>query len=233
MNALKIIDLLANPIGEFKLSQELLNHETIHHQSLFDSVLLEQAAQRQGTHSTKTKAEVSGTGKKPFEQKHSGNARQGSKRNPHFVGGGVAFGPKPNRNYTKIMNRKVYSLAYLSALSRIILDQKITLLTNDALNDSLPKTKVIANLLYSLNLNDKKILLIVNDDNPNLFLAARNLKHLIVKFASSVSVRDLLNNYYVIAQVNSFELILHARINIKTTINYIEPSVHHSQEESK
>ena len=86
-------------------------------QALFDQILVENANKRQATHSTLTKAEVRGGGKKPRPQKHSGNARQGSIRNPHWVGGGVCFGPKPNKNYCLKTNVKAANLAFRLALT--------------------------------------------------------------------------------------------------------------------
>ncbi|MDQ0513633.1 large subunit ribosomal protein L4 [Mycoplasmoides fastidiosum] len=222
MKNFKITNSNGATVGELELSQQLLTAEEIHNQSLFDAVLLEQASVRQGTHSTKTKAEVSGTGKKPLAQKHTGNARQGSRRNPHFVGGGVVFGPKPGRNYRKSMNRQVYALAFLSAFSQTVNSQKLTLLTDDFHRDSLPSTKAVNDLLKTFNLTKQKVLFVVNDDNPNLFLAARNIKNLIVKTASSVSVRDLLNNKHVVMQLGGFQAIIRLRTNLEMKLNLFD-----------
>lgn len=175
---------------------------------MFDAVLLEQAALRQGTHSTKTKAEVSGTGKKPLAQKHTGNARQGSRRNPHFVGGGVAFGPKPNRNYTKAMNKKTHQLAYQNALAAVCAANRLIVLADDILVDQHPSARQVDDLLKNLQLGAKKVLLVINEANIALFLSARNLRNVIVKPAAKVSVRDLLNNHFVLAQNSGLKLIL-------------------------
>lgn len=204
---LNVLSIAGEKIGEFNVSSEhLLSH--VHTQAVFDSVLLERASLRQGTHSTKTKAEVSGTGKKPFKQKHTGNARQGSRRNPQFVGGGIAFGPKPGRNYSKKMNKKTHALAFASALSHLFHSQHITVLEDKAFVEEAPSAKVVFDFLKAANLIEKKLLLVVNENNPNLILSSRNFKRIIVKLANQVSVYDLINNQHVLIQQDSLDRIL-------------------------
>lgn len=208
MEKLKIIAVDGSSVGDYHFPEgfEMVNP---HQQAMFDAVLLEQASKHQGTHSTKTKAEVSGTGKKPYAQKHTGNARQGSRRNPHFVGGGVAFGPRPGKNYAKKMNRKVYKLAFQSALSVVLQKQKVTVLANDVfIADQKPSAKTMMSLLKALNLAGKKVLLIVNYNNYSLYLSARNLKDVIVKTSNQISVRDLLNGTHILVQQDSLNAIL-------------------------
>lgn len=208
MKNFKIISLANKNVGDFNLPADFQLLDQDYNQAVFDSILLEQASLRQGTHSTKTKAEVSGTGKKPFAQKKTGNARQGSRRNPHFVGGGVAFGPKPNRNYAKSMNKKVHNLAYAAALSHVLKLNKLTILSDDILVNQQPSANQVVLLLKNLQIINKKILLIINEENLNFLLSARNLVNVIVKPASKVSVRDLINNHFVLIQKSGFEFII-------------------------
>ena len=106
---------------------------------LYDAIILSRASLRQGTHKTKTRSEVSGGGIKPWRQKGTGRARQGSIRAPHWVGGGTVFGPTPNRNYTKKMNRKERRLALKSALAYKVLEKELIVV--DSLNIESAKTK--------------------------------------------------------------------------------------------
>ena len=116
MEKVKLLNLKGETVKQVELNENLLV-DKIAKQAMFDAVIAENAGNRQGTHSTLTKGEVRGGGKKPFAQKHTGNARQGSIRNPQWVGGGVVFGPKPGRNYTKKVNAKVSKLAFKSAIT--------------------------------------------------------------------------------------------------------------------
>lgn len=204
---LNILSIAGEKTGEMVVAHAHLLPQA-HQQAIFDSVLLERASLRQGTHSTKTKAEVSGTGKKPFKQKHTGNARQGSRRNPQFVGGGVAFGPKPGRNYGKKMNKKVHTLAFVSALSHLFNNNQITVLENQMFMNEAPSAKTVFEFLKATSLTGKKLLLVVNENNPNLILSSRNFKRIIVKLAHQVSVYDLINNQHVLIQQDSLDRIL-------------------------
>ena len=145
---------------------------------------------RAGTACTKTRAEVSGGGKKPWKQKGTGRARAGSSRSPLFVGGGVIFGPKP-RSYAFSMPQKARQLALKSALSARISQ---TVLVKDFSEIDAPKTKLMANALKALNLSGK--VLIIADtkasENANLELAARNLPNVKLLLPSNLNVKDLL-----------------------------------------
>ena len=145
---------------------------------------------RAGTACTKTRAEVSGGGKKPWKQKGTGRARAGSNRSPLFVGGGVIFGPKP-RSYAFSMPQKARQLALKSALSARI---NQTVLVKDFSEIDAPKTKLMANALKALNLSGK--VLIIADtkasENANLELAARNLPNVKLLLPSNLNVKDLL-----------------------------------------
>ena len=122
-------------------------------QAIFDMVLLQRASWRQGTHKVKNRTEVKGGGKKPWRQKGTGRARQGSIRAPQWRGGGVVFGPTPDRNYKLKMNRKVRRLALKSALSQKVIDSELTVLDNIAMEA--PKTKAMIKVLENLEANRK------------------------------------------------------------------------------
>ena len=153
---------------------------------VFDVVLSQRASLRQGTHAHKNRSLVSGGGKKPWRQKGTGRARQGSIRSPQFRGGGTVFGPNP-RSYAYKLPQKVRQLALKSAYSQKVIDN--TLLAVDELNFSAPKTSEFAKVLVVLP----------NEGNEFAELSARNLKNVKVSTASSVSVLDLVNTDKVLA----------------------------------
>ena len=130
------------------------------------------ANRRQGTAKTKTRGEVTGGNQKPWKQKGTGRARQGSTRAPNWPGGGTVFGPQP-RSYTQIVPKQVRALARKSALNARARENAVLLV--DALNYSAPKTKAITSLLASLGVADKKVLLLTDGVKPNVYLSARNL----------------------------------------------------------
>lgn len=130
------------------------------------------ANRRQGTAKTKTRGEVTGGNQKPWKQKGTGRARQGSTRAPNWPGGGTVFGPQP-RSYTQIVPKQVRALARKSAMNARAREGAVLLV--DALNYSAPKTKAITSLLASLGVADKKVLLLTDGVKPNVYLSARNL----------------------------------------------------------
>ena len=130
------------------------------------------ANRRQGTAKTKTRGEVTGGNQKPWKQKGTGRARQGSTRAPNWPGGGTVFGPQP-RSYTQIVPKQVRQLARKSALNARAREQAVILV--DALSYSAPKTKAMTQFLASLGVADKKVLLLTDGVKPNVYLSARNL----------------------------------------------------------
>lgn len=157
-------------------------------EALYNVVKAQRAAQRQGTHKTKTRSERRGGGRKPWRQKGTGRARQGSIRSPQWVGGGVVFGPTP-RNYTLSVNRKVRRLALKSALSLKVQEEKLVVL--DALTLETAKTKGMVEVLNNLNL-EGRTLIVLNELIPEIERAARNIPGVEVKTVSSASVYDIL-----------------------------------------
>lgn len=179
MSKIKIFDLSGSESGEFEISEKLLIQDP-HNQAIFDVVIAERASRRQGTHSTLTKGEVRGGGKKPYQQKHTGRARQGSTRNPHYVGGGVAFGPKPNRNYEIKVNKKVNKLAFRSAFSKQLFKNVISGLIDD-INLDKPSTKSFKLLIEKITNGSKKVLVVLGKPNEILQKSSKNLQNVILK----------------------------------------------------
>jgi len=167
---------------------------TPHQQALYDVVNAQRAAMRQGTHKTKTKSEVSGGGKKPWRQKGTGRARQGSTRSAQWVGGGILFGPTP-RKYNVKLNRKVRRLALRSALSYHVSNNSLIVISE--LNFPVVKTKNVVALLDMLGV-DRKALLLDLGLNENFILSARNVPYLAFSEADHASVYDILNCHKLI-----------------------------------
>lgn len=165
---------------------------------LHEVLTAELAAARQGTASTKTRAMVRGGGRKPFKQKGTGRARQGSIRAPHMVGGGVTFGPHP-RSYEKKVNKKVRNLALRSALSAKVAAGEVLVLEDVSIET--PKTKVIVNLVNKVDAKQKQ-LFVVNDlasiNDFNLYLSVRNLENAVVLQPNEIGVYWLLKQEKVI-----------------------------------
>ena len=174
---------------------------------LYDAIILTRASLRQGTHKTKNRTEVSGGGRKPWRQKGTGHARQGSIRAVQWVGGGVYGGPVP-RDYSKKQNRKERQLALKTALTHAANDK---LMMIDKLEVATPKTKEMLAILENLKIADKKVLIVVNELTENVILASRNLGNVLLIDASEINVFDLVNADVVLmeeAAKNSIEEVL-------------------------
>ena len=181
-----IVNLNGEKVKDIKLNDNIFGIEP-NKNVLYDAIILSRASLRQGTHSTKTRAEVSGGGRKPWRQKGTGHARQGSIRAVQWRGGGIAFGPTP-RDYSKKMNRKERRLALLSALS-VKADDMVVV---DEIKLTTPKTKDMINILKGLKLNDVKTLIIVEELDENIILASRNLSNIALIEADEINVLDLI-----------------------------------------
>lgn len=162
------------------------------------------ANQRQGTHKSKERAEVSGSTRKIKKQKGTGTARAGSIKSPIFRGGGRVFGPKP-RNYSFKLNKKLKVLARKSALAYKIKDNTISVLEDFSFES--PKTKDYLNMLNSLSLTDKKTLLVLAEKNENIYLSGRNLKKAKVITADRLNTYDLLHADILLLSESSVEKI--------------------------
>lgn len=183
-----LLNLKGEKIKDIKLDDSVWGI-TPNDQVVYEHINLAMANQRQGTHATKTRSDVSGGGRKPWRQKGTGNARQGSTRAPHWVGGGVVFGPSSDRNYTKKMNKKVRRLALKSALTYKANDKEVIVLEN--INAETNKTKDMLKLLESLNLNGK-LLIVTTELTENLILATRNIGSIKLVLANELNTYDVL-----------------------------------------
>ncbi|MBR3384078.1 MAG: 50S ribosomal protein L4 [Atopobiaceae bacterium] len=154
-------------------------------------VVCQDACLRQGTHATKNRHDVSGGGKKPYRQKGTGRARQGSTRAGQWTGGGVIFGPMPH-SHAKRINNKMVKLAMRSVLSGKVADQELYLL--DELTFEKPSTKAAKSVLDALGINGKRVTLVVPDDDIDTYLSFRNLPKVSIFGVSEVNTRYLIDN---------------------------------------
>ncbi len=185
-----IYDINAKKVEAIEVNDAAFNIE-VNNQAIFDAVLKQQASWRQGTHDTKTRSEVSGGGKKPFRQKGTGRARQGSIRAVQYRGGGIAFGPTP-RKYLFKLNRKVRRLALRSALSQKTQDENILVLNE--LNFSEIKTKNAKAMLDAFNIGRKVLFVVdVEEDFDNAYLSLRNIPSVGMVTVEGINVYDLVN----------------------------------------
>ncbi|EEW93004.1 50S ribosomal protein L4 [Granulicatella elegans] len=175
--------------GEIELNSDIFGIEP-NENVVFDAVIMQRASLRQGTHAVKNRSAVSGGGRKPWRQKGTGRARQGSIRSPQWRGGGIVFGPTP-RSYSYKLPRKVRRLAIKSVLSQKVLDQKLVVV--EALQFDAPKTKEFAQVLANLKV-DTKVLVVVESSNEFAQLAARNIPNVTVVDETQVTVLDVVNN---------------------------------------
>ena len=190
MSKVEMLNLNGEKVKEIKINDKVWGIEP-NDAVLHNAIVLAMANSRQASASTKTRDEVSGGGRKPWRQKGTGNARQGSIRAPQWRGGGVVFGPNPNRNYSKKQNKKERRLAVLSALSYKALDKELIVLENLSLETS--KTKEMVNLLTSLNIRNNKVLAVVEELNENLVLSTKNLPNVKLVTFNEVNAYDLVS----------------------------------------
>jgi large subunit ribosomal protein L4 len=180
-------------VGEIELADSVFGIKVNEH-VLHQAVVMQQASLRAGTHKVKNRSEVRGGGRKPWRQKGTGRARQGSIRSPQWVGGGTVFGPTP-RSYAYKLPKKVRRLALKSALSSKVNDGSIIVL--DALEFAKPKTKEFVQVLNNLNVN-KKALIVGLDQNENVEKSARNIPGVKYVPATGINVLDLLKHNHLV-----------------------------------
>jgi large subunit ribosomal protein L4 len=176
-------------VGEIELNDSVFGIEPNNH-VLFEAVIMQRASLRQGNHKTKVRSEISGGGRKPWKQKGTGRARQGSIRSPQWRGGGTVFGPVP-RSYSYKLPKKVRRLAIKSALSSKVLEENILVL--ETLAFDAPKTKEFTAVLKGLSVNSKALIVTANLEE-NVALSARNIPGVTVVTASGVNVLDVMNH---------------------------------------
>lgn len=196
MPKLDVLNVSGEKIGDIDLNPGIFGIE-VNEYVLHDVVKNYLANQRQGTQSAKTRAEVRGGGKKPFRQKGTGRARQGTTRAPHYVGGGVAFAPKP-RDYSYKLPKRVKRLALFSALSAKVAAGEIIVLDDLAMDA--PKTKDMIKILSNIKA-EKKSLIVLPEVNENVLKSSTNIPGVATTFVGSLNVYDILNhNNFVITK---------------------------------
>lgn len=188
MPKIALLNQTGEKVGDITLSDNIFDVEG-NQQVVFDTVIAERAAMRQGTQKAKTRAEVRGGGRKPWRQKGTGRARQGSIRSPQWRGGGVVFAPTPRSHAIKV-NKKVVKLAMRCALSSKVREGAMVALESLHLEDF--RTKLLVEVLNNVKA-DGKILVITSEVNPNLEIAGRNLPNVLIEQVSHVSVYQMLN----------------------------------------
>jgi large subunit ribosomal protein L4 len=198
----KVYNLKGEEVKELTLKDSVWKAD-INTAVMKDAVVLAQASLRQGTASTKTRSEVSGGGRKPWKQKGTGNARQGSTRSPQWPGGGIVFGPKP-RKYDLKQNRKERRLALKGALSSKLQDKGLVVVEN--LNLETNKTRDFNAMLKNLKI-DGKVLIVYSDENENLFLASSNNQKVAVVATNEINVLDLVATNYLLIDESSVKKI--------------------------
>ena len=206
MTKISVKNLNGEKVKDLTLNDNIWNIE-VNEDSLKKMIRLQLDATRQGTRKTKNRSEVSGGGRKPWRQKGTGRARQGSTRATQWRGGGIPFGVSP-RDYTFKINKKERVIALKSALSSKV--QEKALVVVDNFNMESTKTKDALKVLENLKL-DNKILFVTSDDAENLYLAVRNLPNVLVIYADEVNCYDLVNADTVVmdeAAVNKLEEVL-------------------------
>ena len=187
MPKVDVYDINGKKVSDVELNEKVFGIEP--NETIVHSVLVNYMAnQRQGTQSTKTRSEVSGGGKKPWRQKGTGRARQGSIRAPHWVGGGIALGPKP-RSYKYRVNKKERRLAIRSVLSSKVLEKELVVV--DKIDFKEIKTKNMVNALNKLKV-EGKTLIVLPEKNENVQKSARNIEGVKTSLVNTINVYDLL-----------------------------------------
>lgn len=201
---LKVLGIDGKETGQTaKLSDKIFAIEPNDHAVWLDVKSI-RSNQRQGTHSSKNRSAVSGGGKKPFRQKGTGRARQGTSRAPHHSGGGIVFGPSP-RIYSSAINKKVKVLAKKSALTYKAKSKDVVVVKNfDSENIS---TKNLKNMLSALNLTDSKVLFVTEKNEPKLYLSSRNLHKVEMRESISFSTYDVLNAKKLVVQEGALNVL--------------------------
>jgi large subunit ribosomal protein L4 len=192
MAKLDVFDIKKNKVGEIELADAVFNDD-VREYLIHEAVKIQLANRRQGTVAVKNRALVSGGGKKPFKQKGTGNARQGTSRAPQYPGGGVAFGPRP-KTYDLSMNKKARKAALRSALSMLFKKDAITVVNNFELPAI--RTKSFVEVLNAFNLD--KTLVITDTATPTLELSARNVKHVKVLGPEGLNIFDIMKYQSVV-----------------------------------
>ena len=203
MAKVTLLNLKGEKIEDIKLNEEIFGIEP-NKNVLYDAIILSRASLRQGTHSTKTRSEVSGGGRKPWRQKGTGRARQGSIRAVQWVGGGRYGTPVP-RDYSKKQNRKERQLAIKSALAEKVNAKELIVV--DEIKLSTPKTSEMLKVLETLKVSDKKVLLVVKEFDNNLILSTRNIQNVVLILADEVNVLDVVGTDVMVITEDALKFV--------------------------
>ena len=188
MANVSVYNMEGKEVGTIELNDAVFG-VTVNEHLVHMAVVQQLANNRQGTQKAKTRAEVSGGGRKPWRQKGTGHARQGSTRSPQWTGGGVVFAPVP-RDYSFKMNKKEKKAALKSALTDKVANGKLVVV--DALTFEAPKTKEFAKVMANLNVNEKA-LVVLNDNDANVVLSAKNIPTVKTSLTNTINVYDIVN----------------------------------------
>ena len=202
MGKLSVLNIKGEKTSDIYLNKELWGIEP-NDAVLYDAITLSRNSLRQGTASTKTRSEVSGGGRKPWRQKGTGRARQGSIRAAQWYHGGVVFGPHP-RDYDKKMNRKERRLALKSALAYKAIENELVVIDSFKLESA--KTKEVVNVLENLKVS-KNVLIVVDELEENMVLATRNLSNVILLEASEINTLDVVSADYMVITEKAIKMI--------------------------
>ncbi|EMR06323.1 50S ribosomal protein L4 [Bhargavaea cecembensis DSE10] len=202
MPKVSVLNQTGASVGEVELSESVFGIEP-NEAVLFEAIISQRASLRQGNHKTKQRGEVAGGGRKPWRQKGTGRARQGSTRSPQWRGGGTVFGPVP-RSYSYKLPRKVRRLALRSALSAKVREESLVVL--DALTFDAPKTKAFVQVLKDLSV-DKKALFVTAELDENVALSARNIPGVTVVSANGINVLDLVGHDKLVMTKSAVEKV--------------------------
>lgn len=201
MPSITVLNQVGEKVKEINLSEAVFAVEP-NMQVVYDVVYAQRASLRQGTHDTKNRTEVSGGGKKPWRQKGTGHARQGSIRAPQWRGGGIVFGPTP-RSYAVRVNKKVVKAALKNLLTDRYNSNNIIVVDKIELADF--KTKGLVAVLDAIKADAKKVIVITKEDNPTLALASRNIPNVYVQTKDHLSVLDLINGDMYVMTLDAVE----------------------------
>ena len=203
MKKVELLNLKGEKVKDINLNEEIFGI-TPNKAVLNDAIILTMASLRQGTHKTKNRSEVSGGGRKPWRQKGTGRARQGSIRSVQWVGGGRYGTPVP-RDYSKKQNRKERQIAIKSALSDKVNAKE--LIAIDKIKLSTPKTSEMIKVLETLKVADKKVLLVVKEFDDNLILASRNIQNLVLILADEINVLDVVGTDVMVITEDALKFV--------------------------
>ena len=185
-----VLNQAGKELHEISLNPEVFGIEP-NQQVIFDAIVMQRASMRQGTHDVKNRREVSGGGRKPYRQKGTGNARQGSTRAPQWRGGGIVFGPTP-RSYATKLNRKVRRLALKSVLSEKVISNDMIVV--DKFELAAPKTKDMVQIIDNIKATNKTLFVVSSEeDYENAYLSVRNIDTMMMLTADKINVYDIVN----------------------------------------